>query len=866
MSGTIKGITIQLGGDTTRLSDALSKAQKSIKGTQRSLSDVNKALKLNPGNVDLLKEKQKLLADRIQATKTKLDALKQAQEKLDAKGVDKNSQEYRKLEREIAITKTSLTALTKEAKRFGSSGAQSLKALSARMKSFGAKITSVGKSISTHVTAPIVGIGVAAGAAWKEVEEGADSVKTKTGATGEALEDMENRMRSIASSVPTDFKTAGDAIGEVNTRFGLTGQALEDLSAKYVKFAKINGEDVTQAVDSSQAAMAAFNIPAEQAGDFLDMLTKQSQDTGISVTSLSQSMTQLGPSLQEIGLSASDSATLLASLDKNGIDASTAMTGMKAVLKNAAKEGKPATKMLEELDAKMKSGASSTDKMKAATEIFGAKAGPQLAKAMMEGKLSLDAMGKSLQDYAGATEGTFDRTVKPVDRMKIAMNSLKSTGAQLFETVQTMATPIIEKLVAGMQKLNEWFQKLSPGQQEMIVKIGLIVAAIGPLVFIIGKVISLVGAVAGALPAIGAAIGVLTGPIGWIVLAISGAVAAGVLLYKNWDKIKAKAKELGENIQKKWGEIKQKTHEAWEGIKNGVQEKWNALKDHVANSPIGQVVGAAWEAAKATMTQHLSAMRQAYDEHGGGLQGAVAATMEGVKGHFMTGYDFLNNITGGKLGEMVGNARGRFDEMAASAREKMGSIRDSIGEKLSGGVQNGLARLGEFAAGAGDKMGKAKEFFRSGLDAIKGFWAGLHLEFPKIKLPHFTVSGGLDLSKFPPELPHIGIDWYDRGGIFSGPQIIGVGEKRPEFVGALDDLRKIVREESGGGEVLLQIAGLLSKLLAQNAERGRILESMLSSGPTYQVVVDGITLNDTAQMDSRITDFVAEMLRKGRMY
>lgn len=116
-------------------------------------------------------------------------------------------------------------------------------------------MTDIGTGMTTHVTAPIAGAAAGAVTAWKEVDEAMDTVTTKTGASGEALEDMRQRVKNIAETIPTDFQTAADAVGEVNTRFGATGDELEDLSSRFVQFAQLNGTDVSSSIDSVQSAM-----------------------------------------------------------------------------------------------------------------------------------------------------------------------------------------------------------------------------------------------------------------------------------------------------------------------------------------------------------------------------------------------------------------------------------------------------------------------------------------------------------------------------------------------------------------------------------------------------------------------------------
>jgi phage-related minor tail protein len=192
MADRIKGITIEIGGDTTKLSDALKGANAEIKECQSALRDVNKLLKLDPGNVDLLKQKQGYLKTEIDATKKKLDEEKTALAQLKASSTTGDvTEEQKALEREIAETESSLSSLKKEYKDFGSVSKQVLQNAGNNIKNVGGKITGVGKSMTAGLTGPIVGLGAAAVAAFGEVDAGLDIVATKTGASGEALSEME---------------------------------------------------------------------------------------------------------------------------------------------------------------------------------------------------------------------------------------------------------------------------------------------------------------------------------------------------------------------------------------------------------------------------------------------------------------------------------------------------------------------------------------------------------------------------------------------------------------------------------------------------------------------------------------------------
>ena len=568
----IAGITIEIGGDTTKLQSALKGVDKQLSTTQKNLKDTDKLLKLDPGNITLLTQKQKNLNTAINTTKTRLETLKQAQTD------NLTTEEYDALQREIIETEQQLANLEQQYKDFGSVGAQKAKVVGAKMKAVGDKMVNVGTKLSTYVTAPIVGLGVAAYAAFNAVDAGEDVIITKTGATGEALQGMSDIMKNLAKTIPTDFETAGEAVGEVNTRFGLQGQALEDLSAKYIKFAKINGTDVTSAVDSTQKALAAFGLDADDAGNLLDRLTKVSQDTGISVATLTSGLVQNSAAFTEMGLSIDDAATFMGQMELSGADSSAVMTGLSKALKNATKEGIPLDQALQDLQKSILEGKDGTDGLTYAYELFGTK-GAQIYEAVKNGTLDFTNLGGAAEDAGGKVETTFDATLDPADKFTTALNTLKVLGNDLAVIVMPFLTKAVEKVKDMIEKATAIWNGLTDAQKETILKILGVAAAIGPLLIVGGKVTKGVGNILELAPKlVGAFQGVVTflsGP-GGIVAAIAAAVAAGIWLYKNWDKVK-------ETAEKVWAAVVKYVTEAWDKIKNidwaalGAS-MWNAIK------------------------------------------------------------------------------------------------------------------------------------------------------------------------------------------------------------------------------------------------------------------------------------------------
>ena len=572
MADRIKGITIEIGGDTTKLSKALEGVNKELKSTQSSLKDVDKLLKLDPGNVELLRQKQGYLTDAIDKTKEKLEQEKQALEQMkNTEGFDKNSEAAKALERQIIDDENALKNLQKEAKDFGSVGSQQFKAVADQVKAAGDKMTEIGGQMTAKVTMPIVGVGAAAMVAFKDVDAGLDIVTQKTGATGEKFEEMKGIVESIATTVPTDFETVGNAVGEVATRFGVTGDELEALSTQFIKFAEVNQTDVVASVDNAQKALGAFVLGAESAGALLDALNMTGQATGANMDTLLNGLIQNGTAFQEMGLSIEQATVFMGQMETSGANSETVMNGLRKALKNAAEDGIDMNTALSDLQDAILNGTNGMDGLTAAYDLFG-KSGDQIYGAVKNGTLNF----KDLADTASASgmtvEEVFTAMKDPADDWTLVMNEAKLAGAELGTAIQTTLAPMISKAAEVVGSLTEKFKALSPEQQQMIVKIGLVVAAIGPAIAIIG---SLVGSITTVISVIGTVVGILGGP---LTIAIGAAVAIGVTLYKNWDTIKEKASALWTSIKETFGKIKDAIVKPVEKAKELVGKAIDAIK------------------------------------------------------------------------------------------------------------------------------------------------------------------------------------------------------------------------------------------------------------------------------------------------
>lgn len=366
-------------------------------------------------------------------------------------------------------------------------------------KSVGDKMSKAGGTLTKGLTVPLTAVGAASVKAWKEVDSGLDTIVTKTGASGDALDEMHGILSNIATSIPTDFETAGAAIGEVNTRFGVTGQELEDLSSQFVKFAQINEQDVSGSVDSVSKMMAGFGLEAKDAGRILDALNVVGQQTGVDVGSLADTVAANAKQFQEMGLSAEEAASFLGTASMAGLDTSSAMMGLKTAMKNAANDGETLSEALSGFDEVMQSNASESDKLAAAYELFGSKAGAAIENAVSNGTLNLSDFSSSLGDFEGSVSDTFEGTLDPMDKFTTTLNEMKTIGADIVDAAGPALVDILGSISDAVSTAAEAWSGMSPEMQDMIIKIAGVAAVAGPVLAIGGKIVGGIGGLVGGL-------------------------------------------------------------------------------------------------------------------------------------------------------------------------------------------------------------------------------------------------------------------------------------------------------------------------------------------------------------------------------
>lgn len=716
-SGSIKGITIEILGKTDGLVKSLGAVNKSLAETQKSLNTVNKALKLDPKNVETLKTKQELLSNAIKQTEEKLKLEKQAAEEA-AKALEEGTitkAQYDTMNAEIAKTTSELKDLKSQAettdkaiKDLGGSNkmasfTDALDKAQSKLKSVGDQLTDVGEKLTKTASAAVAGFGTASIAAYKSVDDGLDSIVKKTGATGEALEEMEDIAKDIATTIPTSFDIAGNAVGDVATMFNVTGDELEELSTQFIKFADITDSDVSSSIDGVQKIMEAYNIKGKDATKVLDSLASASQRYGVSTDTLDSALVSNQATFKELNMNLPTSIDFLGKLERSGIDSSTMLSGLSKALKNSTKDGKTLNEGLADLQNSLKNAASDTEGLQLANELFG-KSGATIYEQIKEGKINLDNLAGStrqLSDDLGTVTRTYDDMTDGSDEMTMAVNSAKLALAEVGKTLSETLAPIIKKVADKLKDFAKWWKNLSPEIKNVILKVGALIAVLGPVLIFIGKVSTGISALIGVFTACstfitGTMIPALTGlngglaatlaPIAAVVLAIT----AIIMVIKNWDDIVEVAKEL------------------WQGfcdfmlsIINAIGDAWNDFVDMLSGL-IEEFVNfwsEAWESIKQFFSDIWESIKQIASDAWNAITGFFAGIGQWFSDRFTEAYNAITGIFG-KLGDFFKGVWdtivGIFTEVGTAVGDAVGgAVKNVINSVLSGaiGIINGFISL-----------------------------------------------------------------------------------------------------------------------------------------------------------------------------
>lgn len=449
----------------------------------------------------------------------------------------------------------------------------------------------LGNLVATGISAALTGLknlATEASKAWTSFDDGTDTITKLTGATGDEADGLVDSYKNVSKTVVADSSEIGSAIGEVNTRFGLTGKELETLSTKFLKYSQLNNTDVATSVDSVQKALTAFGLSADDAGGLLDTLNAVGQKTGASVDTLATGLVQNATAFQELGLNASQSAMLMGQMETSGVDASSVMAGLKKALKEASEQGVSLDQMLSTLQTEIQGNSDATEGLQKAYEVFG-RSGDVMFKALKDGALDFSNLSSEVTDFGGNVDTTFANTLDAPDELKLAIQNLRTEVGETVNELMQKYGPQIKSFMNDLAK--KTLPAVKNGVEKIIDNLPQIEAGIAGIAtaFLAFKAVTLITGIVKAIKAWRVATQGMTvaqallntvmsaNPIGLIIAAIAGLVAAFVVLWKKSDAFRAFWIKLWEGIKTTVGTVVEGIKGFFTGIIEWIKTNWQSI-------------------------------------------------------------------------------------------------------------------------------------------------------------------------------------------------------------------------------------------------------------------------------------------------
>ena len=686
MANRIKGITVEIGGDTTKLQTALQGVNKEIKNTQAQLKDVEKLLKLDPGNTELLAQKHKLLGQAVEETKNKLQTLKTAQEQANEalKNGTISQEQYDALQREIVETEQELKRLEEQANQ-SATALQKISATGEKLQTVGSNIESAGKKM-LPVTGAVTALGTAAVKTAADFDTAMSQVAAVSGATGSDLDALRDKAREMGAKTKFSASEAAEAMNYMAMAGWKTTDMLGGIEG-IMNLAAASGEDLATTSDIVTDALTAFGLSADDSGHFADVLAAASSNANTNVSMMGETFKYCAPIAGALGFSVEDTAEAIGLMANAGIKSSQAGTSLRTIMNNLTGEVKICGSSIGEVtiattnaDGSMRglsdiladcrvafSGLSESEKAAAAETLVGKNAMSGFLALMNAGEADINKLSGAIANCDGKSA---EMAATMQDNLAGQLQILKSQLEELAISFGELLMPAIRTIVGWIQQFVDWLNGMDEGTKKVIMTVALLAAALGPVLIVIGKVISAVGTIMTIVPKIAGVINVVKGafaalnatmlanPIVLIIAAIAALVAAFIYLWNNCEGFRQFWIDLWENIKAVavavWTAISEFFTAAWEAIKLAAETVWNGIRDFFSGlwegiqlifttvvTAISTFLSLAWTAIQTTVTAVFTAISTFFSTIWNGILTIVTTIVTAISTFLATAWNTI---------------------------------------------------------------------------------------------------------------------------------------------------------------------------------------------------------------------------------
>lgn len=690
---------------------------------------------------------------------------------------------------------------------------EGLKKGGAATKALGEGITDLGSSMTLGLTVPIVAAG---GAAISVAANFDDAMSQVQGALGDASADTEG-LRQLALQLGSDTVFSATEAAQAMVELAKGGLTEADIKggalAASMDLAAAGQLNLADAAETTVQMMGSFGLGAGDATRIANALAGAANASSADVSDLTQAMSQCSAQASLAGWSLEDTAAALALFADHGVKGSDAGTSLKTMLQRLSAPTDQAADAMEayglevrDSNGKMKDITGIADELTgklgtlsdaerdaALQTIFGSDASRAAAILMQSGS-------EGLQKYIAATnDATAAETMANAQKGELSW-ALENMGGAIESASIAFGSalaPAITAVAGVIGNVAEAFASLPSGAQTAIAVVLALVAAVGPLLVVFGSVVAMLPALRDGLLMLGGAFAVPLAPALAVAAAIAAVVAVLVTLWNTSETFRATVLAAVDAISAKVQEICAFLAPYVQAFVDQL-----VLTVQAAMDVLLPIIEAALTVIIAIVVPVLTSIMDTVANVFATILATVTNVMAALSSIIQGAWQVIQGIFQTVLGLIVGVVTGDFSMMSSGVSGILNGMSSIISGILQGilsvfsGIWNSIKSVAVGACNAvtgavsgafngirsviENAMSGAKSTVSNALDAISGFFAGLHLEFPHIALPHFSLSG--EFSLMPPSVPSISVSWYRTGAIAMGASVVGIGEAGPEAV------------------------------------------------------------------------------------